>query len=139
MISLAAEAAPVTVRVAWPEDQAFVAATMAEQLERAGGRHGEVHAIVNRVLDSQLTRVVVAERERRLLGWLAYAAIPRVRAVLFMYVRRDERGGGIARDLADAAWPSGRGQWVHAGLRGGSTRSVLQRFAAIAMPLDDLL
>lgn len=143
----------ISIRTAQPNDQAFVAATWAEQLTR--GHHADANAIVDRALDSDTTRVLVALENHRIVGWLAYAAIPRVRAVLFAYVRRNDRLQGVARSLADAAWPQyapgprvmggaidvagGRGAWVHAGLRGGSTKSLLQRFQTTQMTLEDLL
>lgn len=136
MIASAAVSPPIEIRAAWPEDQAFVAATFAEQLER--GHHDKPHAIVDRVLDSSSTRVLIATRHGRIVGWLAYVSVPRVRAVLFVYVRRQERAVGVARQLVDAAFPRA-GQWVHGGLRGGSTKSLLQRFSAIEMPLEDLI
>ena len=122
---------------AGPQDQAFVAATFAEQLSR-GGRT-DANATVDRVLDSDVTRVLIAVEQGRIIGWLAYAAIPRVRAVLFAYVRRPRRMQGIARELADAAWPARTGAWVHAGLCGGSTKTLLARFPATAMKLEELL
>ena len=133
----------IRVRAAWPEDQAYVAATLADQLERGG--HVGVNSsagfvgLVDQIIDSPTTRVLVATEHHRIVGWLAYAAIPRVRAILFAYVRRHDRMQGVARKLADAAWPTGKGQWVHGGLRGGSTKALLQRYAAIEMPLGDLL
>ncbi len=135
---IAAAVAPaIEIRSAWPDDQRFVAATMSEQLQR--GRHSDANAVVDRVLDSSATRVLVATDHGRIVGWLAYAAIPRVRAVLFVYVRREKRTQGIARALLDAAFPTQRGQWVHGGLNGTSTKSVLQRYSAIAMPLDEII
>lgn len=127
----------ISIRPACAEDQAFVGATFAEQLTRGG--HREPNAVVDRVLDADATRVLIALEHNRIVGWLAYAAIPRVRAVLFVYVRRRERLNGVARDLVDAAWPRHSGAWVHAGLRGGSTHSLLQRFTATEMSLEDLL
>jgi len=130
-------AAPsLSIRPACADDQAFVAATFAEQLER--GRHQKPNAIVDRVLDSDRTRVLVALDGGRIAGWLAYAAIPRVRAVLFLYVRRQYRTGGVARELCDAAWLK-PAPWVHGGLRGTSTASLLQRYPATAMELEELL
>lgn len=133
----AAPSQALTIRPARADDQAFVAATFAEQLER--GHHQDANAIVDRVLDSDATRVLVATENGRIVGWLAYAAIPRVRAVLFMYVRRQARTRGVARELVDAAWPTGLGAWVHGGLRGGSTRALLGRFPAHGMDLSELL
>lgn len=134
MIALASD---VTIRDALPEDQAFVSATFAEQLSR-GGCH-DANAVVDRVIDSDSTRVLIALEHGRIVGWLAYAAIPKVRAVLFAYVRKNNRLGGVARDLATAAWPRNTGAWVHAGLRGSSTKALLQRFPATLVSLDDLL
>lgn len=136
---IAAAALPaLAIRPARADDQAFVAATFAEQLSR--GHHQDSNAIVDRVLDSPQTRVLLAcDDKGRIVGWLAYSAIPRVRAVLFVYVRRHGREHGVARDLVDAAWPDGRGAWVHGGLRGGSTRSLLAKFTGLEMPLEDLL
>jgi len=133
----AASAPSLTIRPAAAEDQAFVAATFAEQLER--GHHQKPNAIVDRVLDSDMTRVLVATEHGRIVGWLAYAAIPRVRAVLFVYVRRQARTRGVARELVDAAWVGRTGAFVHGGLRGGSTRSLLQRYVATEMKLEELL
>lgn len=127
----------VLIRPADRTDQSFVAATFAEQLSR--GHHADANGAVDRVLDSPTTRVLVALEHGRIVGWLAYAAIPRVRAVLFAYVRRPNRRQGIAHGLAAAAWPSGTGSWVHAGLRGGSTKTLLEQFSAIEMDLGDLL
>jgi ribosomal protein S18 acetylase RimI-like enzyme len=127
----------VMIRPARPDDQAFVAATWAEQLSR--GHHTDANAIVDRTLDSSTTRVLVAVEGGRIVGWLAYAAIPRVRAVLFAYVRRQHRMSGVARSLVDTAWPARTGAWVHAGLRGGSTKTLLQRFTATQMSLEELL
>lgn len=153
MIAAARLGASVTVRKAWPEDQAFVAKTFAEQLARGNNaliftstNHvtsahcSKENAVVDRVLDSETTRVLVAcDVDGRIAGWLCYAAIPRVRAVLFVYVRNKQRLGGVARALVDAAWPSSTRPWVHGGLRGGSTKSLLQRFAATEMDLTELL
>ena len=133
----AAPARAIAIRPGRADDQAFVAATMSEQLAR--GHHDDANALVDRILDSESTRVLVAIENGRIIGWLAYAAIPRVRPVLFLYVRRNDRLQGVARSLVDAAWPKRSGQYVHAGLRGGSTKSVLQRFSAIEMPLDELI
>jgi len=127
----------MSIRPARADDQAFVAATFAEQLTR-GGRT-DANAVVDRVLDSTSTRVLVAIEDHRIVGWLAYAPIPRVRAVLFAYVRSKRRLEGVARELCDAAWPRRSGTWVHAGLRGGSTKTLLQRFSATEMPLEELL
>lgn len=135
----AARTSSLTIRPARADDQAFVAATFAEQLQR--GHHQDANAVVDRVLDSSLTRVLVAVSggQRRIVGWLAYANIPRVRALLFVYVRRQARTQGVARELVDSAWPARTGAWVHGGLRGGSTRALLQRFPALAMGLEELL
>jgi len=133
----AAPSLALTIRPAAAEDQAFVAATFAEQLER--GHHAKPNAIVDRVLDSDATRVMIALNRGRIAGWLAYAAIPRVRAVLFAYVRREHRLQGVARELAEAAWPTLTGAWVHGGLRGGSTRTLLARYPATEMTLEELL
>jgi ribosomal protein S18 acetylase RimI-like enzyme len=133
----AAPSRAITIRSAGAGDQAFVAATFAEQLSR--GNHRDANAIVDRILDSEATRVLIATEDHRIVGWLAYAAIPRVRAVLFAYVRNKARGQGIARELTDAAWPRRAGSWVHAGLRGGSTKALLERFNATAMSLEELL
>ena len=133
----AAPARAIAIRPGRADDQAFVAATMSEQLAR--GHHDDANALVDRILDSESTRVLVAIENGRIVGWLAYAAIPRVRALLFLYVRRNDRMQGVARSLVDTAWPKRSGQYVHAGLRGGSTKSVLQRFSAIEMPLDELI
>lgn len=154
MIAAAVPSA-LDIRPARADDQAFVAATFAEQLSR--GNHRDANQVVDRVLDSPQTRVLVACDGGRIVGWLAYSAIPRVRAVLFVYVRRAARERGVARDLVDAAWPEyapephvkggqlsvavndRRGAWVHGGLRGGSTRELLARYSAVEMPLEDLL
>ncbi len=128
----------ITVRPAAAADQAYVAATFAEQLSR-GVRGTGANATVDRVLDSSAARVLVAIEAGRIVGWLAYAAIPRVRAVLYAYVRKPARGAGVARALANAAWPSGSGSWVHAGFRGGSIESLLARYNAVEIPLDELL
>jgi hypothetical protein len=127
----------ISIRSAGPTDHAFVAATFAEQLSRC--HHADANTIVDRVLDADTTRVLVAIENHRIVGWLAYAAIPRVRAVLFAYVRRPNRERGVARELTSAAWPRRTGSWVHAGLRGGSTKSLLQRFVTLEMPLEELL
>lgn len=134
---VAVDPAPVVIRTGRPDDQAFVAATLAEQLQR--GHHAGANSIVDRIFDSPRVAVLIAERDNRIIGWLAYARIPRVRAVLFLYTRRADRTAGIARALTDSAFPTGRGQWVHAGLRGSSTKSVLQRFPAVEMTLGELL
>lgn len=125
------------IRPARPDDQAYVAATMAEQLKRGG--HKDANAIVDRVLDSDSVRVLVATSNDRIIGWIAYSAIPRVRALLFVFVRLNEQRAGVARELAAAAWPSRRGSWVHGGLRGMTTKSLLERHSAIEMALEDLL
>lgn len=134
---IAAAPPTLSIRPACAGDQAFVASTFAKQLIRSD--HSDANQIVDRVLDSSQTRVIVACDGGRILGWLAYSAIPRVRAVLFVYVRRQARNQGVARELADAAWPDGRGSWVHGGLRGGSTRELLERFTTLEMDLGELL
>lgn len=142
-MTLPALAAPhVEVRQAWPQDQAFVAATFREQLARqhslAG--YGAADRVVDRVLDSDRARVLVALDGKRLIGWLAYVEMPRVRALLFAYVRKEYRGSGVARAMAAQAWPRQAGPWVHCGLRGGSTRQLLESHpGAIAMGLEELL
>lgn len=133
----AVPARAITIRSARPEDQAFVAATFAEQLSR--GNHADANTLVDRVLDASTTRVLVALENYRIVGWLAYAAIPRVRAVLFAYVRRPNREQGVARELIDVAWPRRAGSWVHGGLRGGSTKGLLARFSTTEMKLEELL
>lgn len=136
----AAPARAITIRSAGPTDQAYVGATMAEQLSRGGrNRQHDSNATVDRVLDADTTRVIVAVEDGRIIGWLAYAAIPRVRAVLFMYVRNKHRQQGVARRLVDAAWPKRTGAWIHGGLHGGSTKMLLERFATTEMPLEELL
>jgi len=138
VIAAAPARAVVTVRPAGPDDQAFVAATFVEQLTRC--QHRDANQIVDRVLDATSTRVLVAtDGDGRIVGWLAYVAIPKVRAVLFAYVRNKRRLQGVGRDLADAAWPRRSGAWVHAGLRGGSTHGLLRRFSATEMSLEELL
>lgn len=132
----------ITIRAARPDDQKFVTRTMAAQLspDKTPREYAAANHIVNRVMGSARVRVLVAiARDGRIIGWLAYTPIPRVKAVLFVYVRKDDRGGGIGRELARAAWPTGRGQWVHGGLRGSSSRALLQRFRALEMPLEDLI
>lgn len=114
-----------------------MSATFAEQLSRGGCR--DANATVDRIIDSDATRILIALEQGRIVGWLAYAAIPRVRAVLFLYVRRPNRLGGVAHSLCDTAWPRSTGAWVHAGLRGSSTKALLQRFPATLVSLDDLL
>lgn len=134
------DAAPcraISIRPAGPDDQAFVASTLAEQLTHSGSH--DANAIVDRVLDSDATRVLVAIESGRIVGWLAYAAIPRVRAVLFAYVRSKSRLQGVARELTESAWPRRTGSWVHGGLRGGSTKSLLARFQATEMDLSELI
>jgi GNAT superfamily N-acetyltransferase len=134
---IAVAPATLLIRPGRADDQAFVAATFAEQLAR--GHHHDSNATVDRVLDSSMTRVLVACDGGRIVGWLAYSAIPRVRAVLFAYVRRQARGKGVARELVDAAWPNRVGAWVHCGLRGGSTRELLEKYTATDVPIEDLL
>ena len=141
MISLS-DAPSVEVRAAWPQDQAFVAATFREQLARqhAAAPYKTADRIVDRILDSERTRVLVAVDGKRLIGWLAYVEMPRVRALLFAYVRKEHRSQGVARALAAKAWPRATGQWIHCGLRGGSTRQLLERFSgALEMPLEEML
>lgn len=135
----AAPSRAIEIRPARPDDQAFVGATFAEQLER--GHHRDANRIVDRILDSESVRVLIAADPDtgRIVGWLAYAAIPRVRAVLFAYVRSKLRLQGVVRELAEEAWPGSTRPWVHAGLRGSSTKSLLQRFAATEMDLGELL
>jgi hypothetical protein len=140
--ALATDAASVEVRQAWPSDQAFVAATFREQLARQHGAapYRTVDRVVDRILDSERTRVLVACEGKRLVGWLAYVEMPRVRAILFAYVRKDDRAKGVGAALADAAWPKRKGEWVHCGLRGGSTKQLLERYTtAIEMDLNELI
>ena len=131
----------VSIRTAWPEDQAFVADVLSDQLRRAN--HKDATALTNRILDSASTRILIATRDRRIIGWLAYAAIPRIRAVLFAYVRKDDRGQGVGRSLLNAAFPSRKGQVVYAGLTGGmsktATNLLLHHYAALQMNLEDLI
>jgi len=137
VIAPAASSPTVTVRPAWPEDQAFVGSTFAEQLERGGHKNG--NRIADRVLNSDRVRVLIAtDADGRIVGWLAYVPMPRVRAVVFGYVRNKLRLQGIARELARAAWPKG-GAWVHGGLRGASTKGLLGQFKATEVKLEDLL
>jgi hypothetical protein len=81
----------------------------------------------------------MATRGRRLIGWLAYVEMPRVRALLFCYVRKDDRGAGVARMLADRAWPRRSGNWVWSGLRGGSSSRLVDKFKPMEMGLEELL
>ena len=134
----ALDAPGLAIREARPDDASFVAATFGEQLSR--GRHHDAHDIVNRVLDSRRTRILVgADDTHRLVGWLIYVPTPRVRTLVFAYVRAKQRMSGIAREMAAQAWPGKSGAWVHAGLRGGSTSSLLRRFAATEVPLEEML
>lgn len=154
-------AAPaIVIRAAQPSDQAYVSATLADQLQRASqGSYDTVNDVVNRIFDSPRTRVAIAEEGRRIVGWLAYAAIPKVRALLFVYVRREERNRGIARRLAHAVWAKSTGAYVHPGLRGrkvpllrdgvavldgrGTALDLIdalkQRHSAIEMKLEEML
>ena len=139
-MTAAALAAPVAleIRKAWPDDQAFVAATFREQLARRSS-YRDADRIVDRILDSERTHVLLAVKGKRLVGWLAYVEIPRVRAVLFAYVRKEHRGEGIARLLTDTAWPKKSGQWVTAGLAGGSSSKLMERFAPTEVDLGELI
>lgn len=134
------DAAPAAleIRAAWPQDQAFVAATFREQLARRSS-YRDADRVVDRILDSQRTNILLAVDGKRLAGWLAYVEIPRVRAVLFAYVRKEYRGHGVARQLVDTAWPRRTGQWVHAGLAGGSTAKLLERFPSTEVDLGELI
>lgn len=126
------------IREARPDDAAFVAATFSEQLSR--GRHHDAHEIVNRVLDSKRVKVLVSvEDNYRLNGWLIYVPTPRVRALVFAYVRNKQRLNGLGRAMAAQAWPDREGRWVHAGLRGGSTSSLLRRFPSTEVLLEEML
>ena len=129
----------IDIRPAWPQDQAFVAATFREQLARRSS-YRDADRIVDRILDSDRTRILLAVDGKRLVGWLAYVEIPRVRAVLFTYVRKEYRGGGLARQLVDTAWPRKSGSFVHAGgLAGGDTTRILARFPSTEVDLGELI
>jgi len=138
---LALSPSEIDIRTAWPEDQAWVASTFREQLVRGqpAASYAMVDRIVDRVLDSSRTHVLMATRGRRLIGWLAYVEMPRVRALLFCYVRKDDRGAGVARMLADQAWPRRNGNWVWSGLRGGSSSRLVDKFKPIEMGIEELL
>lgn len=126
------------IREARPDDAAFVAATFADQLSR--GRHHDANHIVDKVLDSRRVKALVAVGDgHRLSGWLIYVPTPRVRALVFAYVRHKQRLTGVGRSLAAHAWPDREGRWVHAGLRGGSTSSLLRRFPSTEVSLEELL
>lgn len=136
---IAAAASPaLSIRPARADDQAFVAATLVEQLSR-GGMRRQANSIADRVFDSTLTRVLVATEGGRIIGWLAYAAIPRVRCVLFAYVRKQHRGQGVARELVDTAWPERTGAWVTTGLSGGDTAGLTERFKPTSVGLEEVL
>ena len=146
MISEAAQAVrEIDIRAAWPSDQAFVASTMREQLCR---RHGDIigmqfkraDILIDRILDSERTRVLVACDGKRIIGWLAYVEIPRVRALLFAYVRKDDREQGVAARLAAQAWPRATGKWVYpGGIQGYSAASLLRKFDVAEVDLEELL
>lgn len=123
------------IREAAPGDQAYVAATLTKQLEQ----HEQPNALADRIFDSANIRIWIAESDTRILGWLVCAKITGVRALLYVYVRRAERGHGVARMLANTAWPARRGQWVHGGLRGQALKSLLERYRPIEMSLKELL
>ena len=84
-------------------DQSYVASTWAHSL-RSTGRAGvgKPDALIDRMLDNSAVKVMLAVEpsdDERILGWIAYTAMPRAIIVHYVYVRDKVRGRGIAHAL----------------------------------------
>ena len=139
------------VRKGWPEDQAFVAKTMAAQLARFtfsnnATRNNAIcarsNATVDRILNSTRVRVLVAtpkDNGTRIAGFLVYVPTPRVRTIVFAFVRAEHLRAGVCTMMTREAFKHD-GVIVHGGLRGYASKEIMKRFAsAIEMPLDELI
>jgi len=118
-----------------PDDRRYVASTW-------GWSSGLSSTTIDRVLDHPFTRVLVVERDpEHILGWLAIAALPSIRLLHYLYVRREARGVGVARKMIDAAWPANRSlaaPFIYT-VPGPATKQLLARFSATRMHLDEAL
>ncbi len=89
-------------------DQSFIAATWVKQLVSAdrrgaaGARYGAIGRNVDAVLDRGDTRALVRHApgdEHAIYGYVVYAEGPGVPLCHFVYVRKDHRQKGYAREL----------------------------------------
>ena len=97
-----------TIRKARPDDQAYIASTWLRSMThgRATATDAERRAAIDKVLDHNITRVLVAcdpKAEHRIRGWLCYAPLIVARVVHYLYVRDGWRKQGIARALMEHA------------------------------------
>src|SRR5678815_2074409 len=138
------------IRPPLPSDQGYIAATWARSVlsTHAHQRHlssrtgAQVGKQIDRVMDRADTRALVACRDRDpnfITGWMIYVDGPRTPTIHYLYVRRDERGVGIAAQLL-ARVGVDRLHGVVCTSLGPSSESMRGRFrASVYIPLQEFL
>lgn len=131
-------------------DQGYIAATWARSMlsTHAHQRHmrsrtGEqIGQQINTVLDRPDTRALLSVEPAlpdRIRGWILYCVGPATPVVHYIYVRKDNRGGGIATALLDRIGVRHAAGVVCTSL-GPSSQSLRSRYkAAVYIPLDEFL
>lgn len=138
------------IRPPLPSDQGYIAATWARSVlsthahqRHLSSRTGEqVGKQIDRVMDRYDTRALVACRASDpdfITGWMIYVEGPRIPTIHYLYVRRDERGVGIAAQLL-ARIGVDRLHGVVCTSHGPSSASMRGRYrASVHLPLDEFL
>lgn len=138
------------IRPPLPSDQGYIAATWARSVlsthahqRHLSSRTGEqVGKQIDRVMDRADTRALVACRDADpdfITGWMIYVVGPTVPTVHYLYVRRDERGVGIAAQLLERVGVD-RKRGVVCTSHGPSSESMRGRYrASVHLPLEEFL
>jgi len=133
-----------------PSDQGYIAATWARSMLscHASQRHlrsrngQQIGQQIDAVLDRKDTRAwlsVRPEDQDQIRGWILYCEGPAVPTIFYIYVRRDDRGVGVAQELLDALGIT-RTTGVVCTSIGPSSESVRGRYkAAVYVPLSEFL
>ncbi len=126
------------IRRATTADQNYVADTWVNSMgpNRANGE------LVTKLLDQDQTRILVAERAGKIIGWVAYSDLGKARALLYVYVRHSRqhqfRLQGVGRALMESAGFDLAKPIVYA-LEGPTSGSLLARYTGVKMQVAELL
>lgn len=138
------------IRAPLRSDQGYIAATWARSMlsTHAHQRHmrsrtgQQIGKQIDAVMDRADTRGLVCVRDadrNYILGWVLYVEGPSVPVLHYLYVRRDERGVGIAAALL-AKLDITRTSGVVCTSHGPSSESMRGRYkASVHVPLDEFL
>lgn len=128
------------IRPARSDDQAYIASTWWRSMlggRRAPRQRRRINAQIDRILDDTTTRALVTLDRDRIIGWLVFASAPSMRVLHYVYVRDDERGRGVARRMADAAWPGSDARMVLT-MKGPDTKSyVATKRSCLYVPIEE--